>query len=175
MKRRSFLANAFLGAATLNVKDIEPKPVERKRALRVAHLTDTHLKPDAVAEEGFARALKSANSLQNKPDFIINGGDAIMDALEKSKEEVKEQWATFKKVVKANNALPIANVIGNHDIWGWFHKTENFKEDRLYGKTWVVEELKMSKRYYAFECNSTQTVVILLLLMASKCNGLKLN
>ena len=58
--------------------------------MRIAHLTDTHLKPDAIAEEGFANALKSANNLSPKADFIINGGDAIMDALEKSKEEVKK-------------------------------------------------------------------------------------
>ncbi len=160
MKRRSFLANTFMGSAAFNLKDIEPKPVERKRVLRIAHLTDTHLKPDAVAEEGFANALKSANNLSPKADFIINGGDAIMDALDKSKEEVKEQWAVFKKVVKANNSLPIANVIGNHDIWGWFNKKEDLKADRLYGKTWVVEELKMPKRYYAYERNGWKFFVL---------------
>lgn len=151
MKRRSFLASTFLGSAALNAKNLEPQSAERKRVLRVAHLTDTHLKPDPVAEEGFARALQSANKLSPRPDFILNGGDAILDALDKSKEEVKQQWALFKSIVKANNTLPIANVIGNHDVWGWFYKKEDVTQDRLYGKTWVVEELKMPKRYYSFE------------------------
>lgn len=151
MKRRSFLASTFLGSAALNAKNLEPQSEERKRVLRVAHLTDTHLKADPVAEEGFARALQSANKLSPRPDFILNGGDAILDALDKSKEEVKQQWALFKSIVKANNTLPIANVIGNHDVWGWFYKKEDVTQDRLYGKTWVVEELKMPKRYYSFE------------------------
>ena len=160
MKRRSFLANVFLGSAAMASPDSSKKQSPRVPVIRIAHLTDIHLKADKTAEEGFARALQSANALNPKPNFIINGGDAIMDALEKSKEEVKVQWASFKNIVKNNNSLPIANVIGNHDIWGWFNKTENLKGDRLYGKTWVMEELKMPKRYYAFERNNWKFIIL---------------
>ena len=160
MKRRSFLANVFLGSAAMASPDSSKKQSPRVPVIRIAHLTDIHLKADKTAEDGFARALQSANALNPKPNFIINGGDAIMDALEKSKEEVKVQWASFKNIVKNNNSLPIANVIGNHDIWGWFNKTENLKSDRLYGKTWVMEELKMPKRYYAFERNNWKFIIL---------------
>lgn len=160
MKRRSFLANTFFGSATLATPNIPTKPKNREKAIRIAHLTDIHVSNDKNAEEGMARAFRNANALNPKPDFIINGGDAILDALDRPKEEVKQQWATFKNIVKNNNALPIANVIGNHDIFGWFHKTIDYKEDKQYGKAWVVEELKMPHRYYSFERNGWKFIVL---------------
>jgi 3',5'-cyclic-AMP phosphodiesterase len=118
----------------------------------VAHLTDIHVKPDKIAEAGLAKAFKSVQNLNPKPDFILNGGDSIMDALDKTKDEVKVQWALYKSILKAENSLPVTHVIGNHDIWGWLSKSSDaLKNDKQYGKAWVVEELKLPKRYYSFE------------------------
>lgn len=160
MKRRSFLANTLFGSASITTTDLTTKPQNRKPVIRVAHLTDIHVNNEQTAMEGMARAFRNANALNPKPDFIINGGDAIMDALDRPKEDVKQQWATFKNIVKNNNSLPIANVIGNHDVFGWFNKTVDYKEDKQYGKAWVVEELKMPYRYYAFERNGWKFIVL---------------
>ena len=55
--------------------------------IRVAHLTDIHIEIGIEAERGLASCLNAVNSLNHKPDFIINGGDAIMNsALTYSKE-----------------------------------------------------------------------------------------
>jgi len=45
----------------------------------VAFMTDIHVQPERGAVEGFTMALESANGL--KPDFIMTGGDLVMDAL----------------------------------------------------------------------------------------------
>jgi 3',5'-cyclic AMP phosphodiesterase CpdA len=173
MKRRAFLSNALtaaaatysLGSQVTNTipssqesyravsagAEIPTEQTQRRRVLRVAYLTDIHVKPDKVAEAGMAKALKSANALNPRPDFILNGGDSIMDALEKTREETQAQWATYKRILKAENSLPVVHTIGNHDIWGWFSKTNGLQTEKGYGKQWAVEELGLPKRYYAFE------------------------
>ena len=118
MNRRNFLSNALTAAAvpSLSFQDT-PENKIRKKVMRVAHLTDIHVQADKIAEEGMARALQSVQQLNPKADFVINGGDAIMDALERSRDEVKQQWAVFKNILKAENTLPTFHVIGNHDVW----------------------------------------------------------
>ncbi len=167
MKRRDFIAQTLLSTAattglvttaasanTPSVKTDSEQAVAqtaRKHVIRIAHLTDIHVKPDKVAEEGMARAFRNANDLNPKPDFIINGGDSIMDALEKTKEETAAQWKVYKTILKAENSLPVVHAIGNHDIWGWFSKFNGLQADKLYGKQWAIEELGLPNRYYSFE------------------------
>ena len=58
-----------------------PKQVKRKNIFTTAFITDIHIKPSAIAEAGMQKALQNINQLKQSPDFIINGGDSIMDAL----------------------------------------------------------------------------------------------
>jgi len=132
----------------------------RKKTLRVAYLSDVHVSPIREAEEGMAKAYQSANKLSPKPDFIMNGGDAILDALENTKAGTREQFNLFQKLLKENNRLEVKHMIGNHDVWGWFSKTEDLKGDRLYGKQWVVEEFQMPKRYYSFTKGGWKFIVL---------------
>ncbi len=55
---------------------------KEKDEFSVAFLTDIHLQPEDDAVKGFTQALDTVNALN--PDFIITGGDLIMDALEQS-------------------------------------------------------------------------------------------
>ncbi len=167
MKRRDFISQTLLStaattglvttAASANTPSVQTGSSqnalqkERKHVIRIAHLTDIHVKPDKIAEEGMSRAFRNANALNPKPDFIINGGDSIMDALEKTKEETAAQWKVYKTILKADNSLPVVHAIGNHDIWGWFSKVNGLQADKWYGKQWAIEELGLPKRYYAFE------------------------
>ncbi|HEY1055285.1 MAG TPA: metallophosphoesterase [Emticicia sp.] len=158
MNRRRFLRNSAM-AGTLAGFEATAAPT-RKKSLRVAYLSDVHVFPSKIAEEGMAKAYQSANALNPKPDFIINGGDAIFDGLEKSKDETQTQFKLFQKLLKENNKLEVKPIIGNHDIWGWFSKTEDVKGDKLYGKQWVVDEFQMPKRYYSFTKKGWKFIVL---------------
>lgn len=127
-----------------------------KRVLRVAHLTDIHIKPDKVAEAGFAAALHQVNSLADKPDFIINGGDSIMNAVSLSKEHVKEQWNCFHTLLQNENNLNIHHCVGNHDLFGWAMPGVN----KSSGKTWALDEYRMKKAYYSFSTNGWKFIVL---------------
>lgn len=131
-----------------------------KKPLRFAHLSDIHVKPGIVPESGMAKALHHVQQLRNKPEFIINGGDLIMDALDADKAKTQTQWDLAKKILQQENSLPVYHTIGNHDVWGWFIRQNKPDQDPLYGKAWVIETLAMKNRYYSFEKKNWHFIVL---------------
>lgn len=163
MNRRKFInAAALSGMATaLPASQLFAAPQNEKPVIRFAHITDIHVKPGIIPEKGMANVLHHVQQLTPKVEFIINGGDSIMDALDADKAKAQTQFDLYKKILQQNNSLPIYHTIGNHDIWGWFTK-ENalLQQDKLYGKSWVVEEFSMPKRYYRFKKNNWHFIVL---------------
>ncbi len=160
MLRRSFLhtIGALSGAAAL---PISVKAEASKKSVRFAFISDIHVKPGEIPEQGMAKALHNIQQLKQKPDFILNGGDSIMDALEADKQKTQQQFDLYKTILAKENSLPIYHCIGNHDVWGWFVKNdESIKGDRLYGKQWVVEEFKMPRRFYSFTKGKWKFIVL---------------
>jgi 3',5'-cyclic-AMP phosphodiesterase len=127
--------------------------------LRIAHLTDMHVMPDGAlgvnAESGFAKALEAAQSLARKPDLILQGGDAIMDALRTGKGDVTAQWAAFKRTLEKVKT-PIHHAIGNHDCW----TGPGSAGDPLKGKAWALQQLGLKKPYYSFDSGAWHFVVL---------------
>ena len=120
MKRRDFVRNSsLLVAGTGFLPAYSVNDEIKKSSLRIAFLTDVHVKPTEAAETGMRKAYRHVNALKNKPDFILNGGDAIMDALAADKVKTQTQWDVWNKILAEENKLPIHHIIGNHDVWGW--------------------------------------------------------
>jgi len=152
MNRRTLLkAAGLLPLASIPELIAAPSPVRhdgtRKRNMRLAYLGDTHITAETKPMELLAKCLHHAQNQADKPDFILHGGDVIMDALGQDRDAVQKQWAAWHQVVKADNSLPIEYCIGNHDVWG----LQNAKSDPLYGKKWAVEQLNISGRYRSFD------------------------
>jgi len=161
MKRRDFISNsAGLGAAVLTNPSTILTTQEKKTPIRVAHLTDIHIKPGKDIEASAARAMHHAQILVPEVDFIINGGDSIMDSLEADKDKTQIQWDLFTSILKKEISLPVYHCIGNHDIWGWFIKENKPENERQYGKVWVVETLQMKNRYYSFSKDKWHFIVL---------------
>lgn len=161
--RKTFLATSgFLASnALFSTQSIEAKRKKsRKKVLRIAHITDTHIKPTKKAEEGFAKALHKIQNLNHPPDFILNGGDSILDSMFASKTTTKKLWKTFHKIVKEENSLPIYHCIGNHDVWGWGKNNSTYMKDRLYGKNWVQDEFNLESPYYYFDKANWRFIVL---------------
>ncbi|MBC7877078.1 MAG: metallophosphoesterase, partial [Anaerolineales bacterium] len=131
---------------------VVPLPIKQKnRVLRIAHMTDFHVEPQGVSSAGMTRALHHAQSQADHPDFILNTGDSIMDALETSKSKAVGQWLTYNSIMKNENSLPVIHAIGNHDVWGWGVADASIKKDPLYGKEMALERLGLKNRYYSFD------------------------
>ncbi len=160
MNRRKFLQQTSLSAAVLSITPSAFAAPGKKGAFRVGFLTDVHVKPTDTAEQGMRNAYRHINALRPSVDFIVNGGDAIMDALNASKEKVQKQWDVWNRVLEAENRLPIHHCIGNHDAWGWQMTDPEVKNDPLYDKQWVLQQHKMPGRFYSFEHKGWKFIVL---------------
>jgi 3',5'-cyclic AMP phosphodiesterase CpdA len=161
MKRSTFLQQtaSVIGASLLPLVG-SAEETNKAGKIRFAFLTDIHVKPDITAETGMAKALHHAQALQPRVDFIINGGDCIMDALEADKQKTQTQWDLYHSILKKENGLPVYHCIGNHDVWGWFIKNDRPEKDKFYGKQWAVETLQLPKRYYSFSKGKWHFIVL---------------
>ncbi|MCA9076051.1 MAG: metallophosphoesterase [Planctomycetaceae bacterium] len=170
MQRRRFLQCVATGASVAGVAAacppiIKAEPTrsetDRSRVVRFAHLTDIHLYAKRSAAIGLAKALAHVQSLDDPPDFLINGGDAIYDALEVDFDSLKEQWTLWKSVWAAENSLPVRHCLGNHDIWGWDReKSKTTGKEAGWGKAYSLEQLGLENSYYAFEQHGWKIVIL---------------
>lgn len=160
MKRKTFLKStaAIFGGGLLSAQIVEA--TEKRNTIRFAHITDTHVKPGAIPEAGMAKALHHVQQLHPKVDFIMNGGDSIMDSMEADKQKTQVQWDLFHSILSKENELPIYHCIGNHDVWGWFIKENKPEADEMYGKKWVQETLQMENRFYSFTKDNWHFIVL---------------
>ncbi|GAB4047978.1 metallophosphoesterase family protein [Spirosoma litoris] len=160
MKRRTFLTTGLAASLLPDHQAIPQGNTQAKRAIRIAHITDIHISPGNRSAQGFAKALQFINSLSDKPELILNGGDCILDALETDKADVKAQWQLWHSVLRQENNIPVMSAIGNHDVFGWFMPNDTLKNDPLYGKKWALDELGMSERYYSFDRQGWHFIVL---------------
>jgi len=160
VKRKTFIQTsaAAIGGSFLPALSFAEN--EKRKIVRFAHVTDIHVKPGIIPETGMAKALQHAQDLKPKVDFIMNGGDSIMDALEADKQKTRVQWDLFHNILQKENSLPIYHCIGNHDIWGWFIKENKPTTETGYGKAWVQETLQMKNRFYNFIKGNWRIIVL---------------
>ncbi len=152
MKRRNFIGTGMLAGAGLfagkTVKaDVAKK---KKRVLRVAQVTDMHISPRTVPEKGIRNLVEELNNLNDKPDFVLNTGDNIMDSLKENKDAVAAQWEAWDTHFNSKLQYKTYNCIGNHDVWGWGLKNAAPVEDPLFGKAWAMQKLNLPSSYYSF-------------------------
>lgn len=163
INRKKFIGAAGVLAAGA-VLPIEASPTiiapNRNRVLRIAHITDVHVQPEAPAPHGLAAALHTIQSMGDKPDIIFNTGDSIMDSLSAKKERVRDQWKVWNDTLKNENSLEVVHAIGNHDVWGWSMPNAGIRADDHYGKKWAVESLGIKNRFYSFNKAGWHFVVL---------------
>src|SRR5262245_251320 len=94
LSRRSILTSslAALGGVVVTSVARGVDFPQKPGGLRFAHMTDMHVESKAGAPEGFAKALRSVATVNPAPQFIITGGDHVMDALERPRDRVDVQW-----------------------------------------------------------------------------------
>lgn len=115
---------------------------------RFIFMTDIHLQPEGKAPTGFHQAIQHANSLN--PDFIITGGDLIMDALEQEFERADSLYKYYQDCLKEFQA-PVYNTIGNHEVFGLYTKSGVDPSHPEYGKQMFKNRLGHGKTYRSFD------------------------
>jgi Icc protein len=144
-------ALAGWGSARLN-----EKPGPRRRALRIAHITDVHVAPEGPSEAGLAACLRHVHSHAKRPDLILNGGDSISDGAGADEARMRDQWGVWQTVLRNECRLPIEHCLGNHDLWG----DKSSAADWLFGKRWAMDEYGLAERYRSFDRSGWHFIVL---------------
>lgn len=159
MKRRDLIKSLGTAAGTIVLSNVahasEAVSTEKKkRVLKVAHITDVHIRPEYNAVARFKKCLEMIK--KDKVDLILNGGDSIYaaDYEHITKDRVEQQWACWKESVRVVKDIPMHHVLGNHDMW-W-----QGKGDELYGKPGVIKMLGIKNNYYSFHQNGWHFIML---------------
>lgn len=120
-----------------------------------AFFTDIHVQPEKNAVSGFQKAIRKANSLN--PDFVLTGGDLIMDALEVSYERAESLYDLYKDQ-STRFTMPVFNTMGNHEVFGWYEKSGVKDDHPFFGKK-LFEE-KIGKSFYSFDYKNWHFIIL---------------
>jgi Icc protein len=155
--RRQFVTSSLLGGGllaggtSLAAEAGNAGGRTRDGVIRFAHLTDMHVQPERRAGEGYAAALRSLDALDPTPEFILTGGDHVMDVFEADAPRAAVQWDLYERVLRENTRLPVYPVMGNHDVWGWGMPGQVPPGTERYGKALALDRLRMKAPYYSFD------------------------
>ncbi len=119
---------------------------ENKDSFTFVFMTDIHLQPESRAVEGFRQAMDTINTIN--PDFVITGGDLIMDALGQTYGRADSLYQLYQKE-SMHLQMPVYNTLGNHEIYGIYNRNNQVKNHPEYGEK--MFEKRLGKSYYAFE------------------------
>lgn len=159
-KRRQLLkqvgfatAATFSGAVLAHETELIRKP---KRILRVAHITDVHMRPEYDAPNRFKKCLAEIKG--HKVDFFLNGGDTIYaaDYDHITRERTALQWEIWNGLRSGIPEYEVHSCLGNHDMW-WAAPE---KTDPMYGKDYVVQQLGIPARYYSFDRKGWHFIIL---------------
>jgi len=113
-----------------------------------AFLTDIHVQPEKHAAEGFQLAIDNVNAL--KPDFVITGGDLVMDTMNQDAERAVSLYDLYFTTA-ANLSMPVHNTIGNHDHFGWSTDSDVDPAHPEFGK--AMYRNRIGPTYQSFDFN----------------------
>jgi 3',5'-cyclic-AMP phosphodiesterase len=147
-----FLIGAFLVSFHPAQKKDKTKKSER---FSFVFMTDIHLTSELNATEGFLQAIETINDLS--PDFVLTGGDNIMDALGQTYSTSDSLYNLYNETVK-NLDMPIYHGMGNHEVFGLYEKSGVSPNHEEYGKK--LYENRLAKPYYSFDHKNWHFIVL---------------
>jgi len=158
LSRRDLLA----GAASLGLASVL-RPAEASMAkpgkFRFVHFTDLHIQPELGAAGGVQAAVRKLLSLRARPDFVLTGGDHVMDVLATSRERANLQFQLLAEALKPLE-MPVYGTVGNHDVYGWSTASSVSESDPEYGKKMFAERFTKRPLYHSFDHKGWHFVVL---------------
>jgi len=131
------------------------KKKEKPDEFTFAFITDIHLQPEGDAVKGFRKVIDTLNSLN--PDFVITGGDLIMDALSQSHGRADSLYRLYTENARSLK-MPVHNTMGNHEIYGIYKESGADPSGPDYGEK--MFENKLGESYYSFNHKGWKFMVL---------------
>jgi len=171
LSRRGFLgaglAAAGAAATPWSVAAQTPTP---PGSVRVAHLTDVHLRADLDAERGLATCLERVQSLRTPPDAIVFGGDQVHEARNMSIAEATRLYRVLQRRLR-DVKLPVYWCLGNHDMLGWHGEAVVDASHELAGPGLFQQLFEMPSIHHGFDLGRWRVIVVNDVLHAPEAGG----
>lgn len=110
-------------------------------------MTDIHVNNEFNADKGLMQAVNVINDLA--PDFVITGGDNIMDALGQNWGKSDSLFNLYKGIA-GTLEMPVYHTLGNHEVFGLYVSSGIDSTHEEFGKKMYENRLK-TKPYYSFD------------------------
>lgn len=137
------IASVFIFAC--KTKNGEQKSESTER-FSFVFMTDIHVCTERNADLGLQQAIDTINKLS--PNFVITGGDNIMDALGQTQGRADSLYLLYTDIMK-NLQMPVHHGMGNHEVFGLYTESGVDPSHELYGKK--MYENRLAKPYYSFD------------------------
>ncbi len=159
MKRRTFITGTVAGTAGLLTGSCARKPSgpEKKKLFSFLHFSDVHVQPEKGAAEGFLMAIEKMNSL--RPDFVISGGDLVMDTLEADEQRAVMLYDLYIDCRK-KFTVPVYDVMGNHEVFGLFVPDKVSLNHPEWGKEMFKKRIGNGATYRSFNHKGVHFVLL---------------
>lgn len=159
LSRRHLLSSAASLAGSAALVNDPLAAVTAGTPFSFVFFTDPHVQPERGAVEGVKKAFAKVNTLEQKPAFVITGGDLIMDALEVTADRVETQWRLWDECLKTLEP-PAYHTIGNHDVTGWSPKALVKQSESGYGKAIFAERFGQGQTYRSFDHGAWHFIIL---------------
>ncbi len=120
-----------------------------------AFITDIHIQTERNAIQGFSKAIEQLNDI--KPEFVLTGGDLLFDVLAVNYERADSLFNIYNEMLKLIKS-PVYNTIGNHDVFGWYDKSNSLRDHPEFGKKMYLN--RIGKTYYSFNHKNIKVFVL---------------
>ena len=130
---------------------------DNAKSFRFVFMTDIHLQPERKASEGFASAIEKVNALD--PDFVITGGDLIMDALGQSFGRADSLYNLYQTMLPLFK-MPVYNTMGNHEVFGLYEDSGIPTSHEEFGKKMFKNRLGKGKTYHSFDHKGWHFIIL---------------
>jgi 3',5'-cyclic AMP phosphodiesterase CpdA len=156
--RRQLLGGAgtLLGGLAVGGAQI---PTLAAGGFRFVHLTDLHIQPELGAERGVRQCIEQVNSLRPRPEFVITGGDLVMDSLAVPFERADLEWKLLRAALR-DLEMPVYHTVGNHDVLGWSNKGLVARDHVEYGKAIFADRVGGGKTFRSFDHKGWHFVIL---------------
>lgn len=151
MKR--MIISCVLSVLTLLVLNVYSQ--QEQAEFSFVFMTDIHVQPERNAGAGFTVAINKVNELN--PDFVITGGDLVMDCLGQSYGRADSLYDLYLSL-SGNFRMPVYNGMGNHEIYGWYAESKADRAHPEFGKK--MFESRIGPRYRTFEHEGWRFIIL---------------
>lgn len=132
----------------------------RRRVLRLAHLTDTHVQPERAGDRGLIACLEHVGE-HARPDVLLAGGDNVFEAFNVPEARAALQFELWRDIIRRYSPAPVVHCIGNHDVWGWDKsKSGTTGNEARFGKAWAVQAFELPGRYFTIDRAGWRLIVL---------------